>query len=83
MKNVGQDEVIRVTQHHIIYIFGIIETIITNQGAMFIGDNVVNFIQKFVIKLIQYSPYYAQSNEQVETTNKIIIDLIKKNMEDK
>lgn len=29
------------------------------------------------------SPYYTQANKPVEATNKIIIDLIKKNIEDK
>lgn len=27
-------------------------------------------------------PYYAQANEQVEATNKILIDIVKKNLEE-
>jgi len=43
----------------------------------------VAFLQQFGIKLIYSAPYYAQVNGQVEATNKILIDMIKKNVEEK
>lgn len=58
--------------------FGILETITTDQGAMLTGDKVVAYAQQFGIKLMHSTPYYVQDNGQAEVANKIIIDLIKK-----
>jgi hypothetical protein len=41
------------------------------------------FTMSLKIKLINSSPYYAQSNGQVEASNKIIIGLIKKTIEER
>jgi hypothetical protein len=41
------------------------------------------FTVSLKIKLINSSPYYAQSNGQVEASNKIIIGLIKKKIEER
>lgn len=60
------------------------ETITDDQGTIFIGDKVVTFCQQFDIKIFHSTPYYAQANRQAEATNKIvIIDLIKKIVEEK
>lgn len=40
-------------------------------------------MQQFGIKLIHSTLYYAQANDQVEATNKILINMIKKNDEQK
>lgn len=45
-------------------------------------EKVVPFVQRFGIKLIHSTLYYAQANKQVKATNKIMIDIIKKNLED-
>ena len=49
---------------------------------MFTGDKMKSFIRKNEIKLIHSSPYYAQTNSQVETTNKVLIDMIEGIIED-
>ena len=36
------------------------------------------FIESYKIKLLNSSPYYAQANGQAESSNKILIKLIKK-----
>ena len=40
------------------------------------------FIESYKIKLLNSSPYYAQVNGQAESSNKILIKLIKKKIEE-
>ena len=40
------------------------------------------FIESYKIKLLNSSPYYAQANGQAELSNKILIKLIKKKIEE-
>ncbi|XP_050875639.1 uncharacterized protein LOC127079274 [Lathyrus oleraceus] len=51
-----------------------------DQGSLFTGRKMQEFISEMGIKLLTSMPYYAQPNGQVETTNKIVIGLIKKNI---
>jgi hypothetical protein len=49
-------------QEHIIYQFRVPQTIITNQGTMFISEEFKNFAANMGFKLLNSSPYYAQAN---------------------
>ena len=49
-----------------------------NQGSSFISKEVRVFVESYKIKLLNSSPYYAQTNGQAESSNKILIKLIKK-----
>ena len=49
-----------------------------DQDTIFTVDKVKSFIQEHGIKLIHSSPYYAQANNQAEATNKVLINMIKK-----
>jgi hypothetical protein len=55
----------------------------TDQWASFISHQFREFAASLRIKLMNSSPYYAQSNGQAEANNKIIIGLIKKKIEEK
>ncbi|XP_020081387.1 uncharacterized protein LOC109705035 [Ananas comosus] len=77
---VTQKEIIDFVEDHIIHRFGISETVTTDQGTMFMGGQFVRFIESRKIKLLHSSPYYAQANGQVEATNKIIINLMKRHI---
>ena len=57
MTNVSQVDMIRFIERQIIHRFGIPETIMADQGAMFVGDKVKAFMQDYGIKLIHLSPY--------------------------
>jgi hypothetical protein len=46
------------------------------------SHQVREFVKSFNIKLLSSSPYYAQANGQVESSNKTLIKLIKKKIED-
>src|SRR5688572_20377730 len=67
---------------HIVYRFGIPQTITTNQGTMFTSGEFEEFTADMGIKLLNSSPYYAQANGQAESSNKGIIKLIKRKIEE-
>ena len=69
---------IEFVKEHIIYRFGIPQTITTDQGAMFTSGEFEEFATRMGIKLLNSSPYYAQANGQVEASNKGVIKLIKR-----
>ena len=75
-------EVIEFITEHIIHRFGIPQTLTTDQGSSFISKEVRAFIKSYKIKLLNSSPYYAQANGQAESSNKILIKLIKKKIEE-
>ena len=54
----------------------------TDQGPSFISKEVRAFAESYKIKLLNSSPYYAQANGQAESSNKILIKLVKKKIEE-
>ena len=82
LKNVTSKEMIEFVKEHIIYRFGIPQTITTDQGTMFTSDEFVEFATGMGIKLLNSSPYYAQANGQAEASNKRIIKLIKRKIDE-
>ena len=66
-------------KEHIIYRFGIPQTITTDQGTIFTSNEFEEFANGMGIKLLNSSPYYAQANGQAEASNKWVIKLIKRN----
>jgi transposase InsO family protein len=69
-------------KEHIIYCFGIPQTITTDQGTMFTSEEFRDFAAIMGIKLLNSSPYYAQANGQAEASNQILTKLIKKKVEE-
>ena len=82
LKNMMHWEVIEFITEHIIHRFGIPQTLTTDQGLSFISKEVREFAESYKIKILNSSPYYAQSNGQAESSNKILIKLIKKKIEE-
>ena len=82
MMKVEQKDVILFIKEHIIHKFGIPQTITTDQGIMFTGDEMKEFMEDYGIKHLTSTPHYAQSNGQTEASNKIIIGILKKMLED-
>ena len=62
MKNVTARDVVNFVKEHIVYRFGIPQTITTDQGTIFIAEEFKKFAKHMGITLIQSSPYYAQAN---------------------
>jgi hypothetical protein len=75
-------EVIGFITEHIIHRFGIPQTLTTDQGTSFVAKEMHDFVNFYGIKLLNSSPYYAQANGQAESSNKTLVKLIKKKIED-
>jgi hypothetical protein len=82
LKNMTHKEVIEFITKHIIHRFGIPQTLTTDQTTSFVSSQVREFIESYKIRLLNSSPYYAQANGQAESSNKPLIKLIKKKIED-
>ncbi|XP_015970033.1 uncharacterized protein LOC107493447 [Arachis duranensis] len=74
------NEIIDFIEEHIVYRFGIPQSITTDKGNMFIRKKVTEYAKSRGIKMLSSTPYYAQVNGQVEVANKILIALIKKHI---
>jgi transposase InsO family protein len=55
----------------------------TDQGAQFVSSEFRKFAESMGIKLLNSSPYYAQANGQAEASNKIMIKIIQKKIDQK
>ena len=82
LKNMTHKEVIEFITEHIIHRFSIPQTLTTDQSYSFISKEVHAFAESYKIKLLNSSPYYAQANGQAESSNKILIKLVKKKIEE-
>jgi hypothetical protein len=81
LKKVTSENMVEFVKEHIIYRFGIPQTITTDQGAQFVSLEFREFAESMGIKLFNSSPYYAQANGQAEASNKIMIKLIQKKID--
>jgi transposase InsO family protein len=82
LKNMMHKEIIHFVSEHIIHRFGISQTLTTDQGSSFMSHQVHEFAKSLKIKLLSSSSYYAQANGQAESSNKTLIKLIKKKIEE-
>jgi hypothetical protein len=78
IKTVTSKDVINFIKEHVIHRFGILQTIMTDGGSVFISEEFRKFAADMGIKLIRSSPYYAQANGQAEASNQSLIKLIKR-----
>jgi hypothetical protein len=68
-------------QEHIIYHFGVPQSLKTDLGPSFMTHQFRMFTESMKIKLMNSSPYYAQANGQAKDSNKVLIKIIKKRIE--
>jgi hypothetical protein len=83
LRRMTHHEVIDFVLEHIVYRFGIPQTLMMGQGLSFMVRQFKEFASSLEIKLLNSSPYYAQANGQAEASNKTLIGLIKKKIEEK
>ena len=63
---------------HIITRFGILRTLISDNGMLFVNKNMKNLTEAYYIKHGRSTPYYLQGNGQAEATNKVMLKILKK-----
>ena len=80
-KHVTETEVISFLTKNVITRYGIPSEIICENGTQFTGGRVRRFCQKWNIELITSTPRYPQSNGQAESSNKIVLDNMKKKLD--
>jgi hypothetical protein len=78
LRNMTHQEVISFVHEHIIYQFGVSQTLTTEQGPSFMSHQFREFTESLKIKLLNSSPYYVQA----EASNKVLIKIIKKRIKD-
>jgi hypothetical protein len=67
---------------HIVHKFDIPQTLTMFEGLSFMSHQVCEFAESLKIKLLSSSPYYTQTNGQANSSNKTLIKLIKKKIEE-
>ncbi|KAI5316193.1 hypothetical protein L3X38_045369 [Prunus dulcis] len=81
IKTTTSQEIITFIEEQIIQRFGIPESITTDRGSSFISRDMLDMAETFKFRLLQSTPYYAQANGQAESSNKVIINIIRKMLE--
>jgi hypothetical protein len=82
LKSMMHKEVIHFILEHIVQRFSIPQTLTMDKGSLFMSHQVHEFAESLKIKLLNSSSYYAQANGQDESSNKTLIKLIKKKIEE-
>ncbi|KAD2805369.1 hypothetical protein E3N88_38746 [Mikania micrantha] len=80
---VREKEVISFIKRNILTRFGIPAEITCDNGSQFIGNRTTNFCEAWGIKMITSTPVDPQANGQAKSSNKIIINNLKKKLESK
>jgi hypothetical protein len=83
LKNMTHHNVISFVLEHIIHRFGIPQTLKTDHGLAFMSKQFREFAVSLKINLLNSLPYYAHANGQAKASNKKLIGLIKKKIEEK
>jgi hypothetical protein len=76
-------KVISFLESNIFSRFGLPIEIISDNGPTFISGKLTQFLNKFGVKHFTSSTYYPQGNGQVESTNKNLVKILKKIINDK
>ncbi|XP_008244306.1 PREDICTED: uncharacterized protein LOC103342460 [Prunus mume] len=82
IKSTTSQEIITFIEEQIVHRFGIPESITTDRGTSFISKEMQDMESRLKIKLLQSTPYYAQANGHAESSNKVIINIIRKMLEE-
>ncbi|XP_070025915.1 uncharacterized protein [Nicotiana sylvestris] len=81
-KQVREKEVRDFIWRNIICRFGVQKKIVCDNGSQFIGAQITEFFQSWKIKRITSIPYHPVGNGKAESTNKVIINNLKKRLEE-
>lgn len=62
LKNISHEKIIEFITEHIVHRFGIPQTFTTDQETSFVSRDEWDFTELYMIKLLNPSLYYAQTN---------------------
>ena len=79
-RHVKSKEVISFIKSNILCKFGVLSEIVFDNGSQFISDKMEAFCHQWKITLVKSTPRYPQANGQAESSNKIIINNLKKRL---
>jgi IS30 family transposase len=82
LRNMTHREVISFVQKYILHHFGIPQTLTIDQGTSFMSHQFREFTASMKIKVLNSSLYYAQANGQAESSNKTLLKIIKKKIDE-
>jgi hypothetical protein len=82
LKNMTDREVIHFILKCIVHRYVIPQTLTTDKGLLFMSHQVCEFAESLQIKLQSSLQYYSQANGQAKSSNKTLIKLIKKKIEE-
>jgi transposase InsO family protein len=83
LKHSTDDQVISFFENNIFSRFGLPLEIITDNGPAFISAKMAQFLAKLGVKHFTSSAYYPQGNGHADSTNKNLVRIIKRLIEDK
>ena len=73
---------IQFIKEQFIHRFGIPQSITTDQGIIFTREEMNYFATDYGIQLIISTPFYAQANGHAEASNKVLIRILEKMLEE-
>ena len=80
---VKDKEIVSFIKRNILTRFGIPSEIICDNGSQFISKRTTDFCSAWGIKMITSTPVHPQANGQAESSNKIIVNNLKKRLDKK
>ena len=81
LANIRDVDVKKIISRNIVSRFGVLESLVSNNGLQFDNKAFRNFCSDLNIKNRYSTPVYPQSNDQAEATNKAIMTELKKRLE--
>eukprot|EP00253_Pinus_taeda_P011350 PITA_11350 len=81
-RQANDSTIIQFLQNNILSRFGYPEKIITDNASAFKSNKIINFCHKYHITLGHSTTYYPQGNGLAESSNKSLINIIKKMLEE-
>ncbi|XP_017224963.1 uncharacterized protein LOC108201178 [Daucus carota subsp. sativus] len=79
-RQVTSKEVVSFIKRNILCKFGIPSEIICDNGSQFISDKTEAFCKRYNITLVKSTPRYPQANGQAESSNKILMNNLKRRL---
>lgn len=69
-------------KEHIIYRFGVLQVILFDNGTPFVNKDFKDLLRRYHVKHYKSSPYYPKGNGQAKATNKTLIKISSKTLDD-